>query len=243
MNRILVSQLLALALTALLAGCDDGGGGTGGEAGTAGTAGTGGATGGTGGAATTGGTGGSASLKFFTTCGDPACMGASDDPNIENCTTQKEGDPCTTDGITCELEADDCNVSLVCAATDPKDQQGGCPISLASAKQDIAYLTPAEGDRIRGDLVSMPLATWKYKREGAAEKEHLGFIIDDQPRSSPAVRPSGERVDLYGYTSMAVAAIQSQEREMEALRREVTALRDELRRAREPACSCSSPSH
>jgi hypothetical protein len=178
-----------------------------------------------------GGTGGgdAAALAYFTTCGDPVCGMPSDDPNMADCTTEKAGDACSTAGKLCEIAGDDCNTNLVCAASDPKDDPGGCPISLASAKRAITYLSDADRERVRAEVAAMPLATWKYTREGAAEKEHLGFVIDDQPPSSAAVRPSGERVDLYGYTSMAVAAIQAQEREIAALRAEVNELREELR--------------
>jgi hypothetical protein len=78
----------------------------------------------------------------------------------------------------------------------------------------------------------MPLATWRYNDEDPNAREHLGFIIDDQPLTSPAVRPTGDRVDLYGYTSMAVAAIQEQHRQIEALQKEVKNLREELRAAK-----------
>ncbi|MGH7896283.1 MAG: hypothetical protein ACREQL_16575, partial [Candidatus Binatia bacterium] len=55
----------------------------------------------------------------------------------------------------------------------------------------------------------------------------LGFIIDDVG-TSPAVAADGGHVDLYGYTSMAVAAIQAQQKRIEALEREVAALRRAL---------------
>ena len=51
-----------------------------------------------------------------------------------------------------------------------------------------------------------------------------GFIIDDVV-PSPAVQQSGERVDMYGYQTMAVAALQVQARELAALRREVEELK------------------
>lgn len=251
---------LAISFVTLfaLAGCDDGGGGGGGQGGTGaqggqggtgaqggqggtgaqgGQGGTGaqGGQGGTGAQGGQGGQGGGKSLTWFTTCGDVVCQGASDDPNIPNCTGETEGTTCPTEQTLCELPADECNVSLVCAADDPKAQ--GCPISLASAKHDIQYLTDRDRDRIREEVASMPLATWKYNTESPGDKQHLGFIIDDQPPSSAAVRASGERVDLYGYTSMAVAAIQAQNKELEALRREVESLRDELARSKAPACA------
>lgn len=219
MNKGLLSMALAMGMVAALSGCDGGGGG---------------------GSGGSGGGGGSApALALYTTCGDPACSMDSDDPNLPDCTTEKEGDPCTTEGQTCEIVGDTCNANLVCATSDPKDQPGGCPISLASAKHDIEYLSEADRERIRGEVASMPLATWRYDTEEKGEKEHLGFIIDDQPASSPAVRPSGERVDLYGYTSMAVAAIQAQEKEIDALRQEIEALREELLRRGSGAGLCA----
>lgn len=246
-------HLLTITISAALlvfAGCDpgdggEGGGGSGGgtttttPSGGSGGGGAGGATGGTGGV--TGGTGGAtggaggATLKWYTTCGDPVCGMPTEDPALVDCTGQKEGDPCSTDGDLCEIANDDCNTNLICATSDPKDDPAGCPISLASKKHDIEYLTDRERERIREDLLTMPLATWKYNTESRGEKEHLGFIIDDQPPSSPALRPSAERVDLYGYTSMAVAAIQAQDKEIRELRAELAALRSELARERTPA--------
>jgi len=56
-----------------------------------------------------------------------------------------------------------------------------------------------------------------------------GFVIDDiEP--SEAVDTGREMVDLYGYTSMAVAALQTQVRDIEALKREVADLRRQLAR-------------
>lgn len=220
--RHLFAITFSAALLALPGCGPDGSGGDGG----------GGAGGGNGGTTTTSsggsGGGGGATLKWYSTCGDPACGMPTEDPNLVDCVAQKEGDPCSTDGDSCEIANDDCNTNMICATSDPKDNPNGCPISLASKKHDIEYLSDRDRDRIREDLVTMPLATWKYNTEKQGEKEHLGFIIDDQPTSSPALRPTGERVDLYGYTSMAVAAIQAQNKEIEALRTEVQSLRDEL---------------
>jgi hypothetical protein len=56
----------------------------------------------------------------------------------------------------------------------------------------------------------------------------LGFIIDDV-EPSVAIDPGRDMVDLYGYTSMAVAALQAQARDIEALKKEVARLRHELR--------------
>lgn len=234
------------AASLLLAACDsDTGGGNGGNAGNAGsggssggTAGSGGATGGSGGMA---GSGGGGALKWYTTCGDPACGMPTEDPALEDCVAQMEGDPCSTAGESCEIAGNDCNINLVCADTDPKGDPNTCPRSQAKVKHEIDYLTDSERERIREEVITMPLATWKYNWEGQGEKEHLGFIIEDQPPSSAAVRPNGERVDLYGYTSMAVAAIQAQERELSDLRREVQALREALHQSSLNA-TCAPPS-
>jgi hypothetical protein len=62
---------------------------------------------------------------------------------------------------------------------------------------------------------------------GGNDARHLGFIIEDMPEGSAAVLPSRDRVDLYGYTSMTVASLQHQQREIDALKAELAKLREE----------------
>ena len=57
----------------------------------------------------------------------------------------------------------------------------------------------------------------------------LGFIIDDVG-PGPSVAPNGQTVDLYGYTSMAVATLQVQAQEIAELKAELAALKAELAR-------------
>jgi hypothetical protein len=142
--------------------------------------------------------------------------------------SQRAGGVCATLGQTCD-PVDACNRRLVCSAEDPVTQPGGCPISLAAFKKDIRYLDDGARQREHDALMRLPLATWRYRTDGAETPPRLGFLIDDV---GPArcVEPSGQRVDLYGYTSMAVAALQVQEREIAALRQELAALRAEVRR-------------
>ncbi len=168
-------------------------------------------------------------LQLWYTCGDPVCRGATHDTSIPFCGTREAGDRCRTAGLECEVKGDACNRNLICASSDPTGAPGGCPISKRIYKSDIRYLSAQEADAVRDDLLSMPLAKWEYAAEGAGATTHLGFIIDDVP-ASPAVSESGDTVDLYGYTSMAVAALQAQQREIEALRAEVDALKAERRR-------------
>ncbi|MCB9674353.1 MAG: hypothetical protein H6737_04505 [Alphaproteobacteria bacterium] len=170
-----------------------------------------------------------ASLQWYTTCGDPACSGYSGPyDGVPACTDEVEGGTCGDDGAECDFMSD-CNAVLLCAADDPKDQPGGCPISKAEAKREIAYLDEAALKRRADEALAMRLATWRYRWEDGGTRPHLGFIIDDAP-SSAAVRSDGERVDLYGYTSLALAAVQVQQQEIEALRAEIAALRAEIAR-------------
>jgi len=85
------------------------------------------------------------------------------------------GDPCSTDATRCDPK-DDCNRFLVCAAQDPRPapERGGCPISRASFKQDIRYLTPDELARYGEDLLRiMVVATVQRQaaRVDAQERE------------------------------------------------------------------------
>jgi hypothetical protein len=161
------------------------------------------------------------------------CSGHRPRDGVKPCTDEKEGEPCTAPDATCD-PANDCNAHLLCTSDDPRQRPEGCPRSRARYKHDIRYLQEAELERVRDELVATPLATWRYNHEGERGREHLGFIIDDNP-ASPAVARDGDHVDLYGYTSMAVAAIQMQQKQIAALERELAALRKELDSARQAA--------
>ena len=63
---------------------------------------------------------------------------------------------------------------------------------------------------------------------------HLGFLIDGH-ESLACVDPERDQVDLYGYASMAVAALQVQAREIEQLRAELAALKERVEAAPPPA--------
>jgi hypothetical protein len=97
-----------------------------------------------------------------------------------------------------------------------------CTTSTARAKQDIAYLDDAQRETLRAQLLAVKLASYRYKEGG--DTTHLGFIIEDMPPGSPATLSSRDRVDLYGYTSMTVAAIQQQQKELDALKAQVAQL-------------------
>jgi hypothetical protein len=206
------------------AGCGTGTGGVGGGGGSNG--GTGGGAGAAGGGAGAGGSSGA--LTIWATCGDPVCHGHSL-TGVPACTTEKVGDPCTVDQQTCDPQSG-CNEKYICASADPKSSLG-CPISRSRYKEQIHYLAPGELARFRDELLAMKLATWRYKQDPA--KERLGFMIDDNEQSV-AADSKRDVVDLYGYTSMAVATIQLQAKQIEALQAEVAALKQRLPRDRRP---------
>jgi hypothetical protein len=169
--------------------------------------------------------------QLFYSCGDPVCRGYTGGSGLPRCTAgQATGERCGREGPACD-PADECNRVLVCASEDPTTNPGGCPISVAAAKKDIRYLDEAAVRRQRDAVLRIPLATWRYRWEGDDAPERLGFLIDDVGRAA-CVQPSGERVDLYGYTSMTVAAVQAQALEIAALRAELAALRAEVRARR-----------
>jgi len=115
---------------------------------------------------------------------------------------------------------DDCNATYLCSLTDPRTD--GCPRSRRETKRDIRYLGSADVSRAHDLLMSVPLAAYRYR--SGDPRERLGFIIEDV-EPSVAVDDARDQVDLYGYASLAVAALQEQNRRIEALEREIAALR------------------
>jgi len=164
--------------------------------------------------------------QLYTTCGDPVCSGW-DYKGVARCPDiAEEGLACppAAVGRSCD-PGDGCNALITCAVDDPK--AGGCPISLRAAKKNIVYLDPHQIERLSDDLLNYRLASWQYLDESDDAKGHVGFIIDDVG-DAPSVAPDGGHVDLYGYTSMAVAALQAQAAQIEDLERELERLRHEV---------------
>ncbi|MDB4934910.1 MAG: putative secreted protein [Labilithrix sp.] len=130
-------------------------------------------------------------------------------------------------GVTCGTTT--CNAGQTCCSGQPFPSPtcvdgSACPISQRKHKKQITYLSEPDRERLSDELLRFPLATYRYKSESENDREHLGFIIDDVA-PSPAVQQSGERVDMYGYQTMTVAAVQVQARELAALKREVEELK------------------
>jgi hypothetical protein len=166
-------------------------------------------------------------LKWYATCGDPVCSTHKPKPGVTACTDQVAGQSCATAGSTCD-PVNDCNSLLMCTDTDPTMQTGGCPISRRALKRDIEPLSELQRDALYDALRRMPLTTWRYLSDSAERPPRLGFIIEEVG-PSPAVDDARGIVDLYGFTTMTAASLQAQADQIDALQREVEALKRELR--------------
>jgi hypothetical protein len=158
-----------------------------------------------------GDTGPSGAFNYFQTCGDPVCSGWKSKPNVPLCKAENVGDACATKGGTCDPK-NGCNALLLCNDKDPKAGPGGCPISRRNTKREIDYLDSSAERRFAEQLYGMKLATWRYKGGDGSRK--LGIIIDDAP-GSIAIDGRGDRIDLYSYTSLAIAAAKQQQRTLQ----------------------------
>jgi len=206
---------------------------TGGATGTAGATGTGGtaATGGSG-ATGAGGEGGVHVCGPSATCArckDGACCGSTCCAQGEWCDSSGTTPVCRCgtgsacmDGNACASPLGGTNqCGAICC------QGGNCPVSRRAFKNEIHQLDDQEVQRVYAQLRDIKLTTYRYKGEPASDAPRLGFIIDDTASPYP-VNPDGNSVNLYGYASMAVAAIQAQSQEIAALKAEVARLRRQV---------------
>jgi hypothetical protein len=170
--------------------------------------------------------GGGETLQWYTTCGDPVCSGYGGPwEGVPACGEIMAGQPCETEGETCDFMSD-CNAQLICATEDPTMQEGGCPISRAKFKQNITYADPAALAGYYRDLLELRLATYQY-RERKDGRQSLGVILEDGEGEIWA-DPANDRVDLYGYSSLAIAGVQVQAAELAELRTQMEAMQREL---------------
>jgi hypothetical protein len=155
----------------------------------------------------------------YPVCGNPGLPDVADDPETPNCTTEQEGDSCMVPGAVCD-GVGSCGSMLACTEAAPVV----CPISRARYKRGIRYVDDQQRHALAEELLSIPLASYSYRNDPRALPQ-LGFIIEDV---EPSAVVQGDRVNLYGYLSMAVAALQVQDTQLRSLQSEVAALRARL---------------
>jgi len=166
--------------------------------------------------------------NWFFTCGDPVCTGYRPPTGVPPCRNESAGLACSIEGSRCD-PGDGCNRLLVCATSDPR--LAGCPISSRRFKRDVQYLTDAEREACARQVGTIRLARYRYE---GSEEPRLGFVLEDDPPAA-AVDRGRDMVDLYGYSSLAVAALQVHQQRIEALEREVQELRATQRHVRKRA--------
>lgn len=145
------------------------------------------------------------------------------------------GAACVMDGQRCgyDCEATGVNGGRLCRGGVWEASPNNCPISTRAAKRDIRYLSPAESAEVARVALGTRLATYEYTDPALRGPRRLGFIYEDPTTHPYARNPDISGVDLYGYTSMLLATVQQQQRQIEALQRDVASLRaGSARRAR-----------
>ncbi len=176
-------------------------------------------------------------LHWYLTCGDPVCPAPSFDASVPTDGAAQDAATCLGIGASCSTMGQTCGGPTSCGSVetclDHDPQAGACPISSRKFKDDIEYLDPAQLERMHDEVLRVRLATYNYKGQYAdPNPKHLGFIVEDNPQGL-AVDRGHDRVDLYGYLSMVVAAMQVQEKE-------IAALKQELAETRKGGCSASA---
>jgi hypothetical protein len=154
-----------------------------------------------------------------------ACAGANSDAECPPARPYL-GVACTKEGKKCSYGCEPQNNEQCIGGVWQQDPNPafGCAASTRLVKKDIRYVTPAESATLAREVESIRLATYEYTDPALGRGRHLGFILEDHATSF-AGDAEHNAVDLYAYTSTLVAAVQDQAKRIDALEREVTALR------------------
>lgn len=72
---------------------------------------------------------------------------------------------------------------------------------------------------------SIPLTRYNYKSDHLKQPQ-LGFILEDVENKAPFLLHGQDQVNLYGYSSLAIAAVQELKAEIEMLKLELAALKN-----------------
>jgi endosialidase-like protein len=140
--------------------------------------------------------------------------------------SSERADPAGSGGQTQNVSCDGSEGRLASAPScDSHSNLVAGPSSSRRSKEDIAYVSPSVLEKLSEAALDIRLATFRYK--GGDGSRHLGFIIEDSP-AIPASDVAHGRVDLYGYTSMALAALQLQARHLAQIELEIDILSNEV---------------
>lgn len=82
-------------------------------------------------------------------------------------------------------------------------------------------------------LQSLRLATYRYRQAPSGAPPRLGIILEDNEQGI-WVDGANDRVDVYGYASLAVATLQLQQRQLTAMQAEIDRLSTQLQMS--PVC-------
>lgn len=99
-----------------------------------------------------------------------------------------------------------------------------CYFWCEDLKRDIHYLDETSRNQVGQMVLDMPLATWNYKSDSLDTPQRLGFMIDDIEPSFAVQDQIGNSVNTYGFISMATAAIQMQQEQIQELQKAIEAL-------------------
>jgi hypothetical protein len=100
-------------------------------------------------------------------------------------------------------------------------------LSSREYKEDIQMVDKVAYPIMLAKLEDMELATYKYKKEyGGDGNTKLGFIAEDMP--DEVLSKDGKGVDLYELLTLTIGAIKGQQREVDELKAENDALRQEI---------------
>lgn len=96
---------------------------------------------------------------------------------------------------------------------------GATGASLEMFKRDIQ---PVDVDALFEQAMAIDIKSYMYKDGRNGAKRNLGFMINQVGQGSPAVAGDGAHVDVYGFATMLLAAVQTQQKQIEQLRAQLS---------------------